>query len=67
MNRENVITLVVKSLKNPRSAVCKTAIMTCADIFKAYGDEIIDSLDPMVIYSLQNSYEWPFPFPFPLN
>ncbi|KAM7509939.1 hypothetical protein LguiB_008814 [Lonicera macranthoides] len=52
---ENVITLVVKSLKNPRSAVCKTAIMTCTDIFKAYGDEIIDSLDPMLVQLLLKS------------
>lgn len=48
MNRENVIPLIVKSLKNPRSALCKTAIMTSADIFSAYSDHIIDSLDPLV-------------------
>ena len=48
VNRGDVILLVVKSLKNPRSAVCKTAIMTSADIFNAYNDHIIDSLDPMV-------------------
>ncbi|GFS45097.1 ARM repeat superfamily protein [Actinidia rufa] len=44
---ENVIPLIVKSLKNPRSALCKTAIMTSADIFSAYSDHIIDSLDPL--------------------
>jgi len=38
----------VKSVKNPRSAVCKTALMTCADIFKAYGDLMVDSIDPLV-------------------
>lgn len=43
-----MIPLVVKSLKNPRSALCKTAIMTSADMFSAYGDHIIDSLDPLV-------------------
>lgn len=48
MNRGDVISLVVKSLKNPRSAVCKTAIMTSADIFNAYNDLIIESLDPLV-------------------
>lgn len=48
MYRGNVISLVVKSMKNPRSAVCKTAVMTSADIFKAYNDQTIDSLDPMV-------------------
>ncbi|PIN00166.1 hypothetical protein CDL12_27334 [Handroanthus impetiginosus] len=44
----DVISLVVKSKKNPRSAVCKTAIMASADIFKAYNDHIIDSLDPLL-------------------
>ena len=48
MNRGDVISLVVKSLKNPRSAVCKTACMTSADIFSAYNDLIIESLDPLV-------------------
>lgn len=52
---ENVISLLVKSLKNPRSAVCKTAIMTCADIFKAFGDHIIDSLDPLLVPLLLKS------------
>lgn len=47
-SRGSVIPLIVKSLKNPRSAVCKTAIMTSADIFKVYGDVIIDSVDPLV-------------------
>ncbi|KAL5796941.1 hypothetical protein ACOSQ2_001761 [Xanthoceras sorbifolium] len=51
----DVIPLVVKSLKNPRSAVCKTAIMTAADIFDAYNDLIIDSLDPMLIQLLLKS------------
>lgn len=49
MNRGDVIPLVVKSLKNPRSAVCKTAIMTAADIFSAYNDRMIDLLDPLVL------------------
>lgn len=43
-----MIKFVVKSLKSPRSAVCKTAIMTSADIFSAYNDLIIESLDPLV-------------------
>lgn len=47
-DRGDVIPLIVKSLKSPRSAVCKTAIMTSADVFKVYGDSIIDSLDLMV-------------------
>ncbi|OIW06673.1 hypothetical protein TanjilG_04067 [Lupinus angustifolius] len=48
----DVITLVAKSLKNPRSALCKTAIMTSADIFSAYNDLIIDSLDPLLVQLL---------------
>ncbi|KAJ3681279.1 hypothetical protein LUZ60_015768 [Juncus effusus] len=44
-----VIQLVVKSLKNPRSAVIKTALMTCSDIFKGYGNLIIDSLDNLLV------------------
>ncbi|CAA0820205.1 ARM repeat superfamily protein [Striga hermonthica] len=48
----DVIALVLKSLKNPRSALCKTAIMTCADIFKAYNDDIIEFLDPLLVQLL---------------
>ncbi|KAF8378302.1 hypothetical protein HHK36_029641 [Tetracentron sinense] len=51
----NVILLIVKSLKNPRSAVCKTAIMTSEDIFNAYSDHIIDSLDPLLVQLLLKS------------
>ncbi|XP_050382729.1 uncharacterized protein LOC126799546 [Argentina anserina] len=51
----DVIPLVVRSLKNPRSAVCKTAIMTSADIFKAYNDSIVDSLDPLLLQLLLKS------------
>lgn len=47
-DRGDVISLLVKSMKNPRSAVCKTALMTTADIFSAYNDKMIESLDPMV-------------------
>ncbi|XP_012460091.1 uncharacterized protein LOC105780354 [Gossypium raimondii] len=48
----DLIPLVVKSLKNPRSAVCKTAIMTSANIFSAYNDDLIDSLDPLLVQLL---------------
>ena len=47
-----MVPVIVKSLKCPRSAVCKTAIMTSADLFKVYGDLIVDSLDPLVGPSL---------------
>ncbi|CAN4082469.1 unnamed protein product [Withania somnifera] len=51
----NVISLIVKSLKNPRSAVCKTAIMASADIFKAYSDSIVDLMDPLLVQLLLKS------------
>ncbi|KAJ0243526.1 ARM repeat superfamily protein [Hirschfeldia incana] len=52
---EKVIPLVVKSLKNPRSAVCKTACMTSADIFSAYNDHITDLLDSLLTQLLLKS------------
>ncbi|XP_044465210.1 uncharacterized protein LOC123195518 [Mangifera indica] len=52
---QDVIPLIVKSLKNPRSAVCKTALMTAADIFSAYNDHMIDSLDPLLVQLLLKS------------
>lgn len=51
----DLIPLIVKSLKNPRSAVCKTAIMTSADIFKVYGDLTVDLFDPMLVQLLLKS------------
>ncbi|CAN7068128.1 hypothetical protein IGI04_041433 [Brassica rapa subsp. trilocularis] len=52
---EKVIPLVVNSLKNPRSAVCKTACMTSADIFSAYNDHITDLLDSLLTQLLLKS------------
>ncbi|CAH8370560.1 unnamed protein product [Eruca vesicaria subsp. sativa] len=52
---EKVIPLVVKSLKNPRSAVCKTACMTSADIFSAYNNHITDLLDSLLTQLLLKS------------
>ncbi|TXG71732.1 hypothetical protein EZV62_000311 [Acer yangbiense] len=40
---EKVMVVVVKSMKNPRSALCKTSIMASSDIFKAFGDQLLDS------------------------
>ncbi|XP_047151821.1 TOG array regulator of axonemal microtubules protein 1-like [Vigna umbellata] len=34
----NIVLVVTKTMKNPRSALCKTAIMAAADIFNAFGD-----------------------------
>jgi len=30
-------------MRNPRSALCKTAIMVAADIFNAFGDKLLNS------------------------
>ncbi|KAL2613079.1 hypothetical protein R1flu_024771 [Riccia fluitans] len=48
----DVVALVVKAVKNPRSALCKTAIMASADLFKAYNDEMLDILDPLLLQLL---------------
>ncbi|XP_074292342.1 uncharacterized protein LOC141619210 [Silene latifolia] len=39
---EPVMLILVKSIKNPRSALCKTTIMTAADIFTAYRDKLLE-------------------------
>lgn len=43
---------MTKSVKNPRSALCKTAIMACADIFKSYHEHLLDILDPLLLQLL---------------
>ncbi|XP_050240038.1 uncharacterized protein LOC126689056 [Quercus robur] len=40
---EKVVLALVKAMKNPRSALCKTSIMASSDIFHAYGDKFLDS------------------------
>ncbi|KAH8967041.1 hypothetical protein BDL97_03G057200 [Sphagnum fallax] len=47
-----VVALVIKSVKNPRSALCKTALMTSKDMFKAYQDQLLDLLDPLLLQLL---------------
>jgi hypothetical protein len=46
---ETLVPLLVKSVKDPRSDVCKTALMTCTDIFKANGDLMVNSIDPLLV------------------
>jgi hypothetical protein len=48
----NVVTLVIKAMKNPRSALCKTALMATTDLFKAYQDQMLDVLDPLLLQLL---------------
>ncbi|KAF5189444.1 Arm repeat superfamily protein [Thalictrum thalictroides] len=40
---EKVMIILVKAMKNPRSALCKTSIMTASDIFKSYGHDLLES------------------------
>ncbi|KAM3323815.1 TOG array regulator of axonemal microtubules protein 1 [Capsicum chacoense] len=40
---DKVLLVIVKSMKNPRSALCKTSLMASADIFKALGDVLFES------------------------
>ena len=47
--------VLVKAMKNPRSALCKTSIMASSDIFSAFGDKLLESpvseaFDPLVCY-----------------
>lgn len=44
---------MTKALKNPRSALCKTAVMASADIFKGYRESLLDILDPLVLSCFQ--------------
>lgn len=37
-----IVLVVAKTMRNPRSALCKTAIMAAADIFNAFGDKLLD-------------------------
>ncbi|GJV21497.1 putative reverse transcriptase domain-containing protein [Tanacetum coccineum] len=40
---EKHLMILVKSMKNPRSALCKTTIMVAVDLFKSYGDKFLES------------------------
>ncbi|KAL9363710.1 hypothetical protein Peur_041583 [Populus x canadensis] len=40
---EKVMLVAGKAMKNPRSALCKTSIMASSDIFKVFGDQLLDS------------------------
>ena len=39
---EQVMLVLVKAMKNPRSALCKTSIMAASDIFMVYCDKLLD-------------------------
>ncbi|CAN8324660.1 unnamed protein product [Cochlearia groenlandica] len=59
-NLEKIIVVIVKAMKNPRSALCKTSIMTCSDIFKAYGEKLLEeshskSMDDLILQLLMKA------------
>ncbi|KAK7303788.1 hypothetical protein RJT34_14705 [Clitoria ternatea] len=37
-----IMLVVAKTMRNPRSALCKTSIMASSDIFNAFGDNLLD-------------------------
>ncbi|KAK6161160.1 hypothetical protein DH2020_004541 [Rehmannia glutinosa] len=40
---DKVVSVMVKAMKNPRSALIKTSIMASSDIFKAFGVKLLES------------------------
>lgn len=49
---EKAVPLLIKAMKNPRSALCKTAIMASADVLKAYPDTVLTMLEQMLLQLL---------------
>uniref|UniRef100_A0A804QY00 TOG domain-containing protein n=1 Tax=Zea mays TaxID=4577 RepID=A0A804QY00_MAIZE len=53
---EKVVLAVVKTMKSPRSAVLKTSIMACADIFSSFGNLLAsvsdDAFDKLLLQLL---------------
>ncbi|KFK44979.1 hypothetical protein AALP_AA1G328400 [Arabis alpina] len=57
---EKLIVVMVKAMKNPRSALCKTSIMTCSDIFNAFGEKLFEkshlkSMDDLILQLLMKA------------
>ncbi|GAQ88635.1 hypothetical protein KFL_004460090 [Klebsormidium nitens] len=44
-----VVPKVLKAVKNPRSALQKTSLMALADMFLAFGDKMLESLDSLLL------------------
>ncbi|GAB4851289.1 hypothetical protein Ancab_030585 [Ancistrocladus abbreviatus] len=54
---EKVMLVLVKAMKNPRSALCKTSIMASSDLFNGYGDKLLqctgaDAFDHLLLQLL---------------
>lgn len=46
--------VVVKAMKNPRSALCKTSVMAASDIFNAFGDKLLDETNSAAFDNMVN-------------
>lgn len=52
---ESVVKLVVKAMRNLRSALIKTSLMTMTDLFGQFGDQMLGLLDIVTLELLQKS------------
>lgn len=52
---EPLVKLVLKAMRNLRSALIKTSLMTMADLLGAFGDKMLCLLDAVVLELLQKS------------
>lgn len=51
---EKVVLVIVKAIKNPRSALCKTSIMAASDVFNAFGETLLESASDAFSQLVQN-------------
>lgn len=49
--------VMVKAIKNPRSALCKTSIMASSDIFKAFGEKLLEPAISNIFDNLVHNYK----------
>ncbi|KAJ0251184.1 ARM repeat superfamily protein [Hirschfeldia incana] len=54
---EKLMVVMVKAMKNPRSALCKTSIMASSDIFKAFGEKLtlLKTMDDLLLQLLMKA------------
>lgn len=52
MIRGNVAEVIVKAMKSPRSALCKTSIMASTDIFHSFGHLLLSTTEDNAIDQL---------------
>eukprot|EP00250_Pteridium_aquilinum_P014549 c22056_g1_i1 orf=447-1631(-) len=49
---DQAVPLLIKAMKNPRSALCKTALMASADLFRAFPEEVLALLEQLLLQLL---------------